>query len=526
MYNSYFGFVESPFTVTPDPRFFYTNRVYLEAYATLRYGIESKKGFIVITDEVGTGKTTLLRKLLHSLEDTVHSVFIFNTDLSFPELLQLTLHDLGLTPKDSGKVTMLQELNDYLIKQLKQGHTVSILIDEAQNLSDQVLESLRLLSNLETDQEKLIQIVLMGQPELHAKLAQPKLRQFKQRVALQCRLSPLADEEVGPYIDFRLRAVGYEGNHLFRSDAVERIALYSKGIPRVMNIICDNALLLAFAASQRTVSADMVEEAARDLGLACEFDVIEQKSPPISAPRNEGETRRPMPNEILQQKGKPWVNFGIGALVTLFVVLVTVASVNDFQELVGIAERHLASFQYRWLVPVTQPKTSPEELNRKQGDSRQQAQRVTVQNGSTVHKIAAEVYGAHTILGIDLIKEFNPQIRNLNRIVSGRDLLLPPLTQETLVREQPNGLYRLIAASFFSQAEADAYSRDLGKKGYQVTITPNRVSDNLVLQRVQIDGLRNPQEAMHIWESELRNDRVTFVVSPAGEHLTGADSVY
>src|ERR1700746_3878436 len=130
MYNSYFGFSVSPFSVTPDPSFFYTNAVYQEAYANLRYGIEAKKGFIVITGEVGTGKTTLLRKLLRNLEDTVHSVFIFNTDLSCPELLQLTLHDLGLAPTAS-KVTMLQELNDYLIKRLKQGHTVAMLIDEA-----------------------------------------------------------------------------------------------------------------------------------------------------------------------------------------------------------------------------------------------------------------------------------------------------------------------------------------------------------------------------------------------------------
>ena len=136
MYNSHFGFLESPFSVTPDPRYFYTNPVYLEAYATLRYGIEAKKGFIVMTGEVGTGKTTLLRKLLHNLEDTVHSVFVFNTYPSFLELLQFILRDLGLAPKDTSKVTMLQELSDYLIQQHKRGHAVTALIDESQNLSD------------------------------------------------------------------------------------------------------------------------------------------------------------------------------------------------------------------------------------------------------------------------------------------------------------------------------------------------------------------------------------------------------
>ena len=226
MYNSYFGFHESPFSVTPDPRFFYANTVYREAFVTLRYGIDAKKGFIVITGEVGTGKTTLLRKLLQTLEDTVHSVFVFNTYLSFPELLELTLHDLGLSPNGQSKLAMIQQLNDYLIEQLKIGHTVTILIDEAQNLKDEVLENLRLLSNLETDQEKLIQIVLMGQPELQTKLAQPRLRQLRQRVALKCRLHPLKTTEVGPYIDSRLQAIGYEGPTLFEPDAIGRIAFY------------------------------------------------------------------------------------------------------------------------------------------------------------------------------------------------------------------------------------------------------------------------------------------------------------
>ncbi|TMA07378.1 MAG: DUF2075 domain-containing protein, partial [Deltaproteobacteria bacterium] len=249
MYNSYFGFLESPFSVTPDPRFFYTNRVYQEAYANLRYGIEARKGFIVITGEVGTGKTTLLRKLMRNSEGTIHSVFIFNTHVNFNELLRAILGDLGLATAGKDRLMMVEELNDYLIEQLKRGHIVSVLIDEAQNLSDEALEGLRLLSNLETDREKLLQIVLMGQPELKPKLDQPSLRQLKQRVALQCRLAPLKDEEVGPYIDFRLQAVGYEGEELFHPDAVQEIAVYSKGIPRLINIICDNTLLNAYAGS-------------------------------------------------------------------------------------------------------------------------------------------------------------------------------------------------------------------------------------------------------------------------------------
>src|SRR5512132_2495776 len=240
MYNRYFGFLESPFSVTPDPRFFYNNPVYLEAYANLRYGIEAKKGFIAITGEVGTGKTTLLRKLMHSLQSSIHSVFIFNTAVSFNELLRLILSDLGLPAEGKDRLAMIEELNGYLLEQVTKGDIVCLLIDEAQNLSDESLEGLRLLSNLETDKEKLLQIVLMGQPELQIKLARTNLRQLRQRIAIQCEITPLKDEEVGSYINFRLWVAGYRSEDLFEREAVDKITHYSKGIPRLINIICDN----------------------------------------------------------------------------------------------------------------------------------------------------------------------------------------------------------------------------------------------------------------------------------------------
>jgi general secretion pathway protein A len=163
MYNRYFGFLESPFSSAPDPRFFYSNRVYVEAYANLHYGIEAKKGFISVTGEVGTGKTMLLRKLMRNFGNTIHSVFIFNTNLTFNELLPAILQDLGLQTQGKDRLAMFDELNAYLIEQVKKDHIVCLLIDEAQNLSDETLEGLRLLSNFETDKEKLLQIVKMGQ---------------------------------------------------------------------------------------------------------------------------------------------------------------------------------------------------------------------------------------------------------------------------------------------------------------------------------------------------------------------------
>ncbi len=270
MYAEHFGFSKLPFSVTPDSQVVFNNSLYREAFAKLRYGVLAKKGFVVITGEVGTGKTTLLRRLLHSLDPTVHSVFIFNTQVNFVELLRLILEDLNLAHENDDKLTMIEILNQYLIERLKQRHIVTLLIDEAQNLCDEALEGLRLLSNLETDKEKLLQIVLMGQPELEIKLDHPKLRQLKQRITIQCRLVPLKKEEVGAYIDFRLNAAGYRGKtpfDLFDRASFEAIAFYSKGNPRLVNSICDNALLAAFAASKRKVSAQMVEEVARSLRL-------------------------------------------------------------------------------------------------------------------------------------------------------------------------------------------------------------------------------------------------------------------
>ena len=520
MYNSYFGFSVSPFSVTPDPGFFYTNPVYQEAYANLRYGIEAKKGFIVITGEVGTGKTTLLRKLMHNLEGTIDSVFIFNTYLNFTELLQVILYDLGLAPKEPNKVTMLQELYDYLITQLKQARIVSVLVDEAQNLSDEALEGLRLLSNLETDQEKLIQIVLMGQPELQARLDRPNLRQLKQRVALQCRLVPLKDEEVGPYIDLRLRAAGYKGKDLFYRDAFQQIAFYSNGIPRLVNIICDNALLCVYARSQKTVSGEIIKEVARDLRLGSEVEVTQAEATPSVLPKTEPETPvgETAANDVPQQpKVRRRARVGVEAFVAIL-GFVAVASLFDPRSFLTTAGRGLEVAKHnlnQWVLLIIHHEAVPEKANA-EVKSERKAQRIIVPHGSSIYKIATDTYGTNTALGMDLIKEFNPEIKNLNRVPAGRDLLLPSLTPETLIRRQPDGSYSFIVASFRSQTGADEYAGLLSNKGYRVTITPRKVSDDLLLHRVEIGGLKNLEEANQIWQTALRNQWLAFAGNQDG----------
>jgi general secretion pathway protein A len=268
MYAAHFGCREHPFHITPDPRFLYANDMYEEAYANLLYGVRERKGFLVLTGEVGTGKTMLLRRLMDELSGSVPFVFFYNTRLNFEEMLDFICQDFGLSvDSHPNRLQKIQTLNEFLLARLVEGSTGVLIIDEAQNLDDEVLENLRLLSNLETSQEKLLQIVLVGQPELDRKLAQTHLRQLKQRVVLWSRLSLLPDREVGPFIRHRLHVAGCEQPEVFSTEAIQRITFYAKGAPRLINVICDNALLIAFASSRHNVTVDMVEEVAYDLGL-------------------------------------------------------------------------------------------------------------------------------------------------------------------------------------------------------------------------------------------------------------------
>jgi general secretion pathway protein A len=267
MYEAYFGFRHAPFGVTPDPRFLFRNPRYEEALSTLLYGIRERKGFVLLTGEVGTGKTTLLHTAIAELGATPF-VFVFNPVADFDQLLTLVCDELGLAPERTDRPARLAVLNLFLTDQMRAGRTTALLIDEGQNLTAQTLEDLRLLSNLEIPTEKLLQIVLVGQPELAARLDEPSLRQLRQRVALRYELTALTEREVGDFVRHRLLTVGAPDENLIERDAVSKIARLSGGIPRLVNMICDNALLICYGSSQRKVTSAIVDEVAGDLRLA------------------------------------------------------------------------------------------------------------------------------------------------------------------------------------------------------------------------------------------------------------------
>jgi general secretion pathway protein A len=265
MYNQFFGFKESPFKLVPNPRYLYLSKSHEEALGHLNYAIRQGDGFVTITGEVGTGKTTLCRVFLENLDDKVEAAYIFNPKLDARQLLQAVCDEFGISsPPDSIK-GLTDRINAFLIDQKRQGRRPILLIDEAQNLSAEVLEQLRLLSNLETTSSKLIQIILVGQPELGHVLSSYELRQLAQRVTLSCNLFPLSQRDTGNYIRHRLQIASHKSTAKLTPWAVRRVYAHSGGIPRRINIYCDRALLVAFTQNRKKVTAAMVRAAAKEL---------------------------------------------------------------------------------------------------------------------------------------------------------------------------------------------------------------------------------------------------------------------
>jgi general secretion pathway protein A len=261
MYRSLYGLVESPFNLTPDPRYLFLSRSHQEAYDHLRYGIDQKKGFIEVIGGIGTGKTTLCKALLNNLDPRIKTAYIFNPSVSELELLRAINEEFGLDGRGQTKMELIDSLNRFLIDELAQSGKAVLIIDESQNLDPKVLEEIRMLSNLETDHEKLIQIVLVGQPELHELLSTPSLRQLNERISVRAFLNPLSKVDTKAYINHRLAIAGSKGGIRFTEGALKQIYRYSQGNPRRINNICDRALLIAFTQNSFKIRRSYVTKA-------------------------------------------------------------------------------------------------------------------------------------------------------------------------------------------------------------------------------------------------------------------------
>ena len=310
MYLEFYGLREAPFSPTPDPKFLFQSSRHREALAQLVYGVQERKGFIVLTGEIGTGKTTLLRTLLARLDHDTHVAYVHNSALDIEGLLEYILQDWGVKSVGASHAQRLFELNEFLIAQHRQRLSPVLVIDEAQNLSIPTLEAVRLLSNFETTSEKLMQILLVGQPELRDKLNAPELRQLKQRIALRCHIGPLSPEETRMYIRHRLRIAGATDAGIFTDAAIQRITEYTRGTPRVINIVCDHCLLSGYADSKRRIDAAIVQEAV---------EYLEEGE------RREWKRRRSI--SLVPSQGAVWAaRSGVALLVLVIVFLLAFAA--------------------------------------------------------------------------------------------------------------------------------------------------------------------------------------------------------
>jgi len=445
MFLDFWKLREQPFGVTPDPRYLYFSPGHREALASLFYGIETGRGFLSLVAQPGMGKTTLLFQLLRRWKGHVHSAFLFQTQCNSRELVRYLLADLGLKNDSEDIVRMHSELNDFLFRETKAGRRVVVFIDEAHNLSTPVLETVRLLSNFEAPDKKLMQIVLTGQPELAQRLSNPELAQLRQRIAVQTQLDPLSPAEVARYVNHRLHVAGHQGQELFTSPALDLVARYSGGIPRLINVLCFNSLSLGFAGRHNQISPDIVREAAKDVAL------VAPEPAPVTAPVKQPNTVSPeLPesvsswySRITKTVRRPLVQVSALYLLVCLTALYLAAhsrSVTAHRSIESKVSTDAPATTLHPEVPVLQtpavplagpaPATvAPPESARRDYKSPDSVISYTVQPHDTVVELCLSTYGRYDEAALSEILRLNPHLKNPNHLEVGQEIRLPRTSQ-------------------------------------------------------------------------------------------------
>ena len=445
MFLDFYRLREQPFGVTPDPRFLYFSPGHREALASLFYGIETGRGFLSLVAEPGMGKTTLLFQLLKRWKGYVHSAFLFQTQCDSRELLRYLMEDLGLDSQDRDIVRMHADLNDFLFRETKAGKRVVLFIDESQNLADSVLETVRLLSDFEAPDRKLLQIVLAGQPELEQRFTKPGLTQLGQRVAVRVRLEPLPRAEVIRYMNHRLRVAGYQGAELFTPEAAAAIAERSRGIPRVINHLCFNAMSLGCAMRSQQIGPEIVREAAGDLSLDSRPAELQDKGARVASPPPQRQvahapapsfTSRPLSSwrkGMLSRQRVLQTSFLALLLLSVAIYLGTRAGAGTFQKEnpnevsspdapTSAAQKHASE------APVTTAYDESQPTDSRQSDLRQDSSNVftyVLQPNDTLRALCVSLVGRYDEKVQKEIRKLNPNLKDLSNLKAGQEIRLP-----------------------------------------------------------------------------------------------------
>jgi type II secretory pathway predicted ATPase ExeA len=515
MYERHFGFTENPFRLTPDPHYLYLSEGHKEALASLIWGVQARTGFVAVLGEAGTGKTTLLRHLLGRIDQTVKTVNILNTNVAFEEMLDFVLRDLGIECAGPSKTEALEAFNHFVHAEFDAGRNVVILVDEAQNLSATALEELRLLSNFETTKVKLVQIILAGQPRLSAMLANSELQQIRQRLSLVCALDPLTPRDTAAYIAHRLRVAGYRGKRLFTKRAAFAVWKHSHGIPRLINVICGNALIATYGAGRMRIGSRLVRAIATDLERALKVTLPRQPPPrwrwrmaaaltlilaglgvePLLSQHFTTIWRAP--SQLTYESSSVPRNSRLAPAESIVDGASPVLLRTQDTSLDSPPARSPTRDYDSLLLQLLRARV-PEPLIR---DPVPQLKRLTVRPGDTLSSMATSVYGEASPLVLDLVMHANPELKSLDRISVGQQLVFPHITPEGLVRRTSNGRHVIHAATVSSAARASELQAKISQQGYAVSVFPIPISASQQWFRVLVGEFDAPDGAVKFWRS-------------------------
>ncbi len=507
------------------------------------YGIVERKGFVSITGEVGTGKTTLIRRVLEQLgPKNIRSVYIYPGRCTVEEILREILQELDLSPPEGGKLSLRRSLNDFLLEGLPRKENLALIIDEAHTLTPDALEELRLVSNLETNRSKLLQIVLVGQPELVANLNAPELRQLKQRIAISRTIKPLIGEESRHYIDHRLNLVGSRISDVFRPDAIHLICDYGRGVPRVINMLCDNSLLIGYGLKKRKIDVPIVKEAIRDMGLSFSMEEIPSPIPLGKGMGGNGELGLARRRAELHMREKPkrsyryTVSGGLAVILISFLLLFFLGREYRMEVVQGSSstakvmpgkfstdERKEAK-PLEVSAPEVLPATenpgpikeieAPPQLSRpvqisgllsNANTEKARAKIITVGKGDTLSLLAQKNYEFFNSTLIDKILEFNPGITNIHLVNVGQKISLPTITEESMVVEAPGGQFRIHVGTVSRLSYAASYRDEPALKGKSIEIVPRKVTPEETWYRIYAGKYSSREEALSALRATGRN---------------------